>query len=245
MPKSKIIKDAVENSVSLDQSLYRLYVIAKDINNEPLALWAENELHGYQKETDIPDYRKTINLELMYTGLNGRTQIKNAPLPYGLLSEDTVDSIAHIYAQEGIQSIEEMAHGEHSPRIDRTYLASELSDRSEGALQCISIYQVLPRAFFQSILSQVKSKLIAALIKLESEYGNLDGLGVDISNLKPSYIDQANAELNKTVLNINVPPSAQEKEPWHSKLAWRIIVPIATAIVGAVAGAAIISHLGM
>ncbi|CAK7017754.1 MAG: hypothetical protein PEGG_00724 [Paraeggerthella hongkongensis] len=245
MPKSKIIKDAVEDAVSLDKSLYRLYVIAKDISNEPLALWAESELHGYQSKSDIPDYRKSVNLELMYTGFNGRTQIKNAPLPYGFLSKDTIESITHIYAQEDIRSVEEMAQSESSPRIDRTYLANEIYKESEGSLQCVAIYQVLPQAFFRSILSQVKSKLIAALIKLEKEYGNLDGLGVDISNLKQSYIDQANAELNKTVLNINVPTPAQAKEPWHSKLAWRIIVPIATAIIGAVAATAIIRCTGM
>jgi hypothetical protein len=59
MPKSQIIKDIVEDSVSLERSLNRLYVIARDVNNKQLSQWADIELNGYKDTDDVPDYRRT------------------------------------------------------------------------------------------------------------------------------------------------------------------------------------------
>ena len=54
-----------------------------------------------------------------------------------------------------------------------------------------------------------------------------------------------NAELNRTVFNINIPTSEAPKEKLPSKIAWNIIVPIITGVFGAVIGAAFIAYLGI
>ncbi|MEE3471598.1 MAG: hypothetical protein VZR24_13125 [Butyrivibrio hungatei] len=47
MPKSKIIKELVEGSESLEKSMTIMMVLAKDINNHEMEKWAESELSGY------------------------------------------------------------------------------------------------------------------------------------------------------------------------------------------------------
>ncbi len=93
MPKSQIIKDIVEDSVSLEKSLTRLLVLAKDVRNSKLVQWAEKELKGYKEDADIPNYRRTESKELQYSGINNRFQVTSIPLPIGWISKDIMDQI--------------------------------------------------------------------------------------------------------------------------------------------------------
>lgn len=47
MSKSLIIKDLVNNNISIELVLSRLYIIACDLSNTELKDWSEKELIGY------------------------------------------------------------------------------------------------------------------------------------------------------------------------------------------------------
>ena len=244
MPKSQIIKDIVEDSVSLEKSLTRLLVLAKDVRNSKLVQWAEKELKGYKEDADIPNYRRTESKELQYSGINNRFQVTSIPLPIGWISKDIMDQIFPIAAYESIRLIEELATGDDTIMRDMTALAGEIRSNSNGAVSCTSNQQLIPRAFFFSICADLKNKLITAIIELEKKYGNLDGLGIDISDKPKVQIERINSDLNNAVFQINVPQQEAVKEPWYSKIAWKVIVPIVTAILSAVGTAIIIKFLG-
>ena len=76
MAKSKIIRELVNEEISLDSALTRLIVIANDIGNEDLVKWAEQELTGYPDADELPDYRKGNGGLIVYTGINGNFQVK-------------------------------------------------------------------------------------------------------------------------------------------------------------------------
>jgi hypothetical protein len=116
---------------------------------------------------------------------------------------------------------------------------------TDEMVTCTSIHQIIPQSFYQHICAQVKTKMIIALMELEKSYGNLDALGIDISDKQPIQVDTANADLNRAVFHINVPSQEVRKEPWYSKIAWRIVIPITTAIFGAVIAAVVIKQFGL
>jgi len=245
MPKSQIIKDIVEDNVSLEKSLTRLYVIVKDVNNKQLAQWIENELNGYKETDDVPEYRRANCSLLQYSGINGSFQVTNVPLPEGWVRSDFMDSIVKTIIRDGIHHVEILASSENGAARDLTQLAGEVGAATHGEVSCTSIRQLIPSYIYQRICAEVKTKMITALMGLEKTYGNLDTLGIDISDKKQIQVDSANADLNRAVFNINVPSPDKKIEPWYSKIAWRIVIPIATAIIGAVIATVLIQYFGL
>jgi len=244
VPKSQIIKDVVEDSVPLAKSLNRLFVLAKDVKNEELAQWVTKELSGYSSEDILPHYREFTSLQLEYSGINASTQVNNVPLPVDFIDEEIQDQISHLSMRDSISSIQEFLDSGHSPRRDLTYLAKHVYINSGEMVQCISINQLIPRQFLQSIKSEVKSKVILSLLELEKKYGNLDKLGIDIKHSSPIQVQMNNAELNNAVLNIEIPSNPVKEEKWYSKIGWNIIIPIITAVIGAIVATIVISYMG-
>lgn len=245
MPKSQIIIDIVEDAVSLEKSLTRVLVLAKDIHNQVLENWATNELTGYKNPDDVPDYRKTKHCKLKYSGINGAMQVKNLPLPPSLLKKEILEVIETVCICEGITTICDFANSESAPVRDLSELAGQVYKESGGMVTCTMIQQVIPQSVYQTICSEIKRKLISALCELEKQYGNLDALGIDVSSKKALQLEIDNADMNKAVFNINVPQPEKKKDPWYSKVAWNIVVPIITAIAGGVVVAIVQNCFGL
>ena len=244
MPKSQIIKDIVENRVSLEQSLNRLYILAVDVKNTRLAEWAQKELNGYAATDTLPEYRCANCFHFKYSGLNGGFQATKAPLPTDFLKTETLEKYSCVDMYDGIRYIEELSNLNKPAVRDLTFLAGEIATVTDGMVSCFSIYNEIPPSIPQRICAIVKSKMLTALLALEKEYGNLDSLGIDISEKKQVQIEADNDALNRTIFNINLPNTIYEKkQPWYSKIAWNIVFPIITAIVGAVVAAIVIQWL--
>lgn len=247
MPKSQIIKAIVDDEVGLAQSLRRLQVIAHDVKNDELEKWAESELTGYTNDDVIPDYRCTESINFIYTGINNYVhQVTNVPLNPMLLGEDVLDEISSVKFAQGISTIEEYASGNDvSIKIDRSLLAGKVEQNSGGVIQCITIGQVIPKGFFQSVVAEVRNRVLKALLLLEDEYGNLDDLGIDASCQTEKDIKRINHEINSDVLHVHVEGTEKLNEPIGSKIAWRIIVPIAVTVVAGLIVALVVFWTGL
>lgn len=97
MPKSKIIIDIVEEKVPLVQSLNRLLLLSKDINNKQLEEWVTREINGYGSGEEVPEYRKTKVFELVYSGINGSFQTKNVTLNKGWINKEYLDKFSELH----------------------------------------------------------------------------------------------------------------------------------------------------
>ncbi len=158
------LDELINDAVSLERSLYRALLRAKQNDNKPLQTWIKNELNGYAEDDDIPEYRKITSLDFQYSGLNLRMQVNKVPLPAGLIRDELMDSLSHIEYRNGIREIETFSEAGEIVYIDRTFLAGEISKNSGGAIQCISISQLLPASFFHSMTAAIKEHLIEALM---------------------------------------------------------------------------------
>jgi len=220
----------------LEQSLNRLYVLALDVKNDVLAHWAEKELNGYNTTDELPEYRKAVGLMLKYTGINGGFQVTNQPLQPSFISQEFRDKLENIELFEGIRYLSELASADRPAERDISMLAGDVSEKTCGQVQCFSIKQIVPQSVYQKACAEVKHRMLQALVELENKYGSLDSLGIDISAQNLTQVEADNAELNRTVLNINVPVPEIPKEKLPSKIAWKVIIPIITGAVGAIIG---------
>ena len=238
MPKSKIIIDAVNGDVPIDKSLKRLQVLAHDVYNKELEKWAENELTGYLDSSEVPEYRETKSLNIVYSGFNLALQVNNVPLPIGYLDNDTLNEVVNVAIREDILSVQKFADTEPGGYRDLSFLAGEVLKKS-GGIQCVSIQQLVPSSAYGKILAEVNSRIIRALMMLEDQHGKLDKLGIKIG---PSKAEQGNATINE---NLGLPVQIVKKESWTSKVAWNIVIPIITGVVGTVLGALATIHMGL
>ena len=174
MPKSQIIIDAVNGDVPIDKSLKRLQVLAHDVYNKELEKWAENELTGYLDSSEVPEYRETKSLNIVYSGFNLALQVNNVPLPIGYLDNDTLNEVVNVAIREDILSVQKFADTEPGGYRDLSFLAGEVLKKS-GGIQCVSIQQLVPSSAYGKILAEVNNRIIRALMMLEDQHGKLEG----------------------------------------------------------------------
>lgn len=158
--ENTVLNDLVEDRVSLEKSLYRALVIAKQNQNKPLEGWIRSELKGYESDDDLPDYRKTKSSNFRYSGINGSMQVTKAPLPMGFIRNEILDKVENVEYRQGIRQIEEFANSTSTITIDRSLLAGEVAHNTQGVVQCVSLEQLLPTSFFSALAANVKERLI-------------------------------------------------------------------------------------
>lgn len=197
MAKSMIIKALANNEISMEIALNRLLIIASDLDNNSLADWAAAELHGYSEDMELPEYRKKKSMHFTYSGVNGGFQVTNIPFTYLEIIAEHDENAFDVPIMDSIATLQNFL--DHSDKQsycrDYTYLNGYVYERT--GIQCTSILQRVPLNFLQNILSEIKTRVLRVLVKLDKEYGCLDNLDVDTTNKSPEEI----AAINKVVNN--------------------------------------------
>lgn len=200
MAKSTIIKQLVNNEVSLTVVLNRIYVLANDIGNQEVKEWASHELMGYPDKNQLPDYRVFTHCSLQYTGQNGTYVVKDYPLSITCLSQQTINKIEQHRINTPLFEIENNAKTiEGQLTIDRTYLAREVHERSTDgilSIDCLAIRQVIPSTMFARIVNAISRIALDLLLELESVYGKLDDLDIGSEIINKTKRKQLDENLN-------------------------------------------------
>jgi len=53
-----IQREAMDSSVSISDLLSKTFAVASKLDLEEMAAWAQNELNGYKRNEECPDYRR-------------------------------------------------------------------------------------------------------------------------------------------------------------------------------------------
>ncbi len=188
MAKSKIIKELVNDEISLTVALNRLYVLASDLDNKDVLEWTSKELSGYKIEDELPEYRIFKSFELVYSGINGGFQITEQPLSLSWLSPETVEKISVSKIRDSILEIENKSKTDRQLYIDRSYLAAEVEKNTyqnfiERGVKCVNIQQRVAPAQFVEILAAIKQKVLKLLLELDKKFGCLDDLDIGSSKI--------------------------------------------------------------
>ncbi|WP_221761865.1 AbiTii domain-containing protein, partial [Streptococcus sanguinis] len=180
-------------------ALNRLMIITNSLENEELNDWIEGELNGYSNSDDIPDYRKNIRYIIRYSGINGSFQVNNNVLPESLFTKEIKEALRSRVITSGIKTIEKAVSGEFNVSFDLIELAPIVYKKSDYMITCMKLEQVIDKTSFLEILSNVKTKLISILLRLEKEFGNLDNLDIDVGLKNDIELENLNDSISKTL----------------------------------------------
>ncbi|EHM7983043.1 hypothetical protein [Elizabethkingia anophelis] len=106
-PLQEIIEDLINVEKSLSSALIRLHYFGKLINNEELIKYTDEELNGYNQESEVPDYRQTLGT--LRIQLQTYKNQHSVILPISMLEEPYRQKFKYIAVREGISAVEKIA----------------------------------------------------------------------------------------------------------------------------------------
>lgn len=190
--RSKIIKNLIMDDINVLQAMQSLNLILEDIDDEKIQKWVNNEINGYQKNDNVPNYRKA-NTMLIGNVQVGYAIYNNINIP--LSDAKAIEAFTKLEIREPISTIIQMAKAEkesnsHSLVIEANIATVNNYQQTNGDV--ISAHRKLSIYAYSNILGMIKDKLLEIFKMLEKNYGNLDGLYIDFSdNLKKDEIAKA------------------------------------------------------
>ena len=102
---TEIVNLLTDNTVSVSTSLLKIKVLASRLNNKSLLAWIENELTGYQKKIDLPEYRK-YSCRVVGSFIYGNIKYTNQELAINDLPNSIRKRLETIEFYDGISTLE-------------------------------------------------------------------------------------------------------------------------------------------
>lgn len=199
MPRSKIIKDIIDDNLSTSRALQALLVITSEFDNKELTKWIKSELNGYENN-ELPKYRKNLPCNIIYSGYFGRIIVRNQPLPIILFGDETDYVLSLNKVKNSILELENL--GNNVMRLDLTHLAGTVIKNS--GIACNNISMEFPSNVADLIISNVKTNVLEILLILEKEYGILDNFYIDLDE-NDSVQDNINKIIDSTIFSDGAP----------------------------------------
>ena len=177
MARSKLIKDFISSNMDIDIALQNLMAILYCLDNDILINWVTKELSGYDVDDDLPQYRKLQGI-VRASFIVGYAQYSKRQFGIAHLDEKMQENLLStlilfsLYIQ---MKDKEVSLGKPIPPEFYGMLQASTNAHITDASVDIDLGMV------SNIISKVKTKILETLLFLEKEFGNLDGLDIDIS----------------------------------------------------------------
>ncbi|MDU2583526.1 MAG: hypothetical protein E7C82_07510 [Anaerococcus hydrogenalis] len=197
MARSKIIIDLIRGNKPISESLQELFVITSELENEDFNRWIKNELNGYSNIDELPEYRKNLPYQIIYSGINGGFQVKNQPLPLKVFGEHSkiIDDINFVCSS--VLELEN-TNGYYMSK-DLTMFAGDVYKNT--GISCLSITMKFGNNLSNMILTNIKTRIIESLLLLEREFGTLDGLYIGNEEEIIAKISETNENINTIIFS--------------------------------------------
>lgn len=196
--RSKIIKDLIMDKINVLQAIESLNFMLEDIENEEIKIWVKNEINGYNDSDEkiIPDYRK-VTTALIGDVHAGYMIYKDINIPFTDMEAFNLFSKALI--KQPISEIMQLSKAEtdskeHTLCLNVNPIIVNKYKKISGTV--INPYLKLSLYTYSNILLKIKEKLLDIFKELEKNYGNLDELYIDFSDINKRD------KVLKTVINM-------------------------------------------
>lgn len=195
MKRSKIIIELIKDEINVVQAMDILNLLLQDINDKKIKKWLENEINGYEKDKDVPNYR-ILNANIVGDYIGGRFKCSNKDIP---IKPEYVKEYSKVIITAPISqimqlSIAEKESKEHCLGIPLHQVLAQQISLVNG--EVISARRELSIYAHTNLLLLIKSKILKIFVELEKKYGNLDNYYIDFSNKKTEK------EIVKEITNI-------------------------------------------
>lgn len=175
---SKLVLDLIEDKATIEQTLQKLKIISRKLNIDVFKEWIDYELKGYPKDAILPEYRKTDNFNIQYSGVasNVYGAFSNTGIP-----KDIKKIIYDNGFRDSINSIKERSGINKVSYQDITYLRDKFGFNKDLIVTELKV--VYSNVIFSEMLITIKNKLLDILLELEDMSDDLDSLMLNKSKV--------------------------------------------------------------
>ena len=214
--RSKIISDLIMDKIDVLKAMQSLDFMLEDVNDSEIQKWVKNELNGYKKKDEIPQYREVQTL-LIGDIQVGYGLFKNVNIP--VIDKDAINMFSKTKIIEPLSTIIQMAKAEneiegHSLSLEVNTILVNHYQQTNG--EVITARRKLGIYTYNNIVSNIKTKLLEIFKLLEKKYGNLDELYIDFSD--NSKKDKVVKEMVEIIYYDNSINMGNNKEIRNSKV---------------------------
>jgi len=202
---TEIIKQLIDKSIDLTDSLLKIKVLASRLKNQTLYNWIDKELSGYNSEDILPKYRKTECI-LIGNFINGPMNMTNQILATNGLPSFIRDQVEKIEFYQPISVLERYITENNNPLAYAIsaeiygYLTENYKKMGNPYISVYSARKEVDLGIIQKAISEVRNKTLDLLLKLEEEFG----IEIDLKELirkKNQANEIINNTINQTIIN--------------------------------------------
>lgn len=191
MARSKIIQDLANSKVDTMTALKRAKVLLSELGNDELLNWINYEIAGYPSDVTLPDYRIEHG-SLMGSYFKGSMASHmtwtNVSLPLGKMPDNLKDTILKVQFREGVDALKQLSESSADGNaqlgkiIPADFFSTIATYNKDPYMIITSAQVVVGPQCIRNVFSVIENRLMDILILLEREFGNLDGLDLDVSS---------------------------------------------------------------
>jgi hypothetical protein len=160
--------ECTAEQASVSRLLRLCLQLASRLKHDPLKTWALSELNGYPEDADLPPYRvvKTRSRGYFADRFVGQATLD---IPMSILPEPLRSRFSVARLDQPISQYEELLSGEGSFQSPWPQELALHYGKKVSQLQCIRMWQELPRSAVASLIDTVKTRVLSMVLDIEAE----------------------------------------------------------------------------
>lgn len=176
---ARIIDGAITDDVKLVTLLRQCLILANDLDNESLKIWATDELNGYPDHNNMPEYRVTsITAKGLFLGPLGAS-ISDQPLAPSILKENHQWWATTAYLKEPVSSYERLAADPDKNGCATMNWPADLTAAYQGKFihgyALNRAWQEIPMGAIAGVVDTVRTRILQFALEIQREIGAAKG----------------------------------------------------------------------
>lgn len=176
---------AIDSAVDLPTLLRKCKVLAARLGNEDFKRWIDNELSGYDRKEDLPEYRiLNVNSKGHFGGPFG-SGLRNADIPLMCLPEDLRESLGHSYMMQPVAAMASLVAGGKPGTLREPWnpdVVAHFGNTIYEQMVCMQAWKVIPASAIVAALDTVRTRVLNFVLEIEAQN---PAAGEAMSNEKP------------------------------------------------------------
>lgn len=200
---NRIEEASTSSVVSLTEVLRLCMRLGKQLDNQELIEWAQNEASGYDDANDLPDYRK-ISSESRgdFYGPFG-SGVKNAHIPNSAIEKGHREILCNVYMFEPVAELEALTTDDNSGGGSLQVMWSgdliayyQQKEMYTNGLRLASAWRIMTKQKLTGVLETIRTRVLNFVLKIEEE------LEINDSSKKTAKDSKTIGTKNSTVTQI-------------------------------------------
>lgn len=197
---------AVDPTTDIATLLRKCKILAVRLGSEKFKKWVDNELNGYDKIDELPEYR-VLNTESYghFSGAFG-SGLKNVQIPPSCLPKEFRDRITKSYLMAPISGYASLINNRDRNNAQEQWPADMLAyfgQQIYRGMNCLSAWKVIPYNALVALVDTIRTRVLNFALEIEDEAPNAGEAPANVQPLSQDRISQVfNTYISGNVQNV-------------------------------------------